>query len=237
MFGGYIDLDKPGWRWIGRIPDLVLLSLFWYICCIPVVTIVPASCALFDAVSRCMLLDEGGTYKRFFRTFWRELKKGIPLTIFWGIIIAMMVYGDIQLTAMLAQQQNLAILSIIYRVCFCLLLGYLYWVIALQSRYYNTFLQLHTNALRMFIGRFPHSALMVVITIGILILCTLHPYTWALLIFAPCVIAVFNAIFIEKGFKKAFPQDYAFDLPVVTDDEIAAEYGKAPSEENTNEPT
>ena len=41
------DMDKPFWKWLGKIPELVLLSLFWFICCIPVITIGPASSALY----------------------------------------------------------------------------------------------------------------------------------------------------------------------------------------------
>ena len=66
MFGGFFDMDKPFWRWMGKIPDLILLSLCWYICCIPVITIIPASCALFDAVSRNLMMDDKGIYKRYF---------------------------------------------------------------------------------------------------------------------------------------------------------------------------
>ena len=100
-------MDKPFWRWMGKIPDIVLLSLCWYVCCIPIITIIPASCALFDAVSRNLMMDDKGCYKRFFRSFVRELKQGIPLTILWLIIGTIAFYGmQITMFAGLLQQHR-----------------------------------------------------------------------------------------------------------------------------------
>ena len=116
MFGGFFDMDKPFWRWMGKIPDLILLSLCWYICCLPVITIIPASCALFDAVSRNLMMDDKGIYKRYFRSFVRELKMGIPLSILWAAIGFIAWYGDNVIAYNAQNNEVFAIYSIVYRI-------------------------------------------------------------------------------------------------------------------------
>lgn len=222
MFGGFFDMDKPFWRWLGKIPELLGLSFFWYICCIPVITIIPASCALFDAVSRYTMLDDKGSFRRFFRTFWKELKQGIPLTLFWLLIAVLSFIGSGVMSAQARQDQLFAVLSIIYHIMLLMMVAYLCWLIPLQSRYHNSFVSLHFNSLRFFLGKLPGSILMFLILVGMVILCIAHPYTYCLLVVAPALVAVLHSIIVEKAFMKVFPNDYVDGMPVYTPEQRAA---------------
>lgn len=222
MFGGFFDMDKPFWRWMGKIPEIVLLSLLWYICSIPLITIIPASCALFDAVSRNLMMDDKGCYKRFFRSFLRELKQGIPLSIFWLFIVFVAFYGGMITNAYAATSSAFSVFSILHLVLCIMMIGYIGWIVALQSRYGHTFVRLHINALRFFLGRLPGSAGMILTTIGIIVLCLISRYTFWLAAFAPCLIAIFHTIPVEKAFQRAFPQDYEDGLPVYTEQDRIA---------------
>ena len=42
----FFNIDNPVWRFIGNIADMFLLSLFWYLCCLPVLTIGAGSTAM-----------------------------------------------------------------------------------------------------------------------------------------------------------------------------------------------
>lgn len=223
MNGGFFDMDKPFWRWMGKIPEIVLLSLLWYLCCIPIITIIPASCALFDAVSRNLMMDDKGCYKRFFRSFVRELKQGIPLTIIWGLLGFVAVYGIRVLNAVSATNPTLGIFSIVYTVMIITTFGFLGWLVPLQSRYNHKILGLHTNAMRFFLGRLPGSAFMILITAAGVAICLGIPrYTFWFAAFAPCLIAIFHTIPVEKAFQIAFPQDYEDGLPVYTEQDRIA---------------
>lgn len=222
MFGGFFDMDKPFWRWIGKVPEIVILSLLWYICSIPIITIIPASCALFDAVSRNLMMDDKGCYKRFFRSFVRELKQGIPLSILWVIIFVVALMGLHIINVNAQVNSNFGIFSILYLVMIIMMIGYIGWLVPLQSRYNNTFVKLHINTLRFFLGRLPSTALMLLVTIGIVVAATITPYTFWLLGFAPCLIAIFHTRPVEKAFQIAFPDDYEDGLPVYTEQDRIA---------------
>ena len=48
------DHENIIWRGFERFYDLVMLSLCWLLCSLPVVTVIPASIALYDCMARCV---------------------------------------------------------------------------------------------------------------------------------------------------------------------------------------
>lgn len=205
---GFFDMDKPAWKWIGKVPEIVGLSLCWYICCIPLITFIPASCALYDAASRCLVADQKGCFRRFFRTFGRELKKGIPLSILWLSILIIAVIGLISFAPSEQGSTLSSAFLALYGIMIAFTIAYLGWLIPLQSRYNNSFIALHANALRFLIGRLWGSVAIFAITIIMVFLSTLHVLTLPLLAIMPCLIALLHSIPVERGFRAAFPEHY-----------------------------
>ena len=221
MFKGLFDMDRPFWRWLGKIPEMIGLSLCWYICCLPIITIIPACCALFDAVSRNLMMDDKGCFKRFFRSFLRELKQGIPLTLFW-LLIAFIAFFGLNIMRQMAEAGGFyATFYLFYLIMLTFMIAYFSWLIALQSRYNQKFIGLHINALRFFFGRLLGSLGMLLTIIVIVFLC-LFRYTLFFVVIAPCLIAILHTIPVEKAFQKAFPNDYEDGLPVYTEQDRIA---------------
>lgn len=77
MFGRIFSPDNWFFRSTGKLVDIVLLSLLWLVMSLPLVTVGPASAALYDTVVKTLRNQEENTpYKRFFRVFRREFKVG-----------------------------------------------------------------------------------------------------------------------------------------------------------------
>ena len=74
------DPHNGFWGGIARLVDVVGVSLLWIVCCLPVVTIGPATSALYLTTLRCIRQGESHTYGRFFRSFRQNLKVGILST-------------------------------------------------------------------------------------------------------------------------------------------------------------
>lgn len=208
MLKGFFDIDKPFWQWFCKIPEVVALSILWILCCIPVVTILPSSIALYDAISRGVMNGEGGYFRRFFTTFWKELKRGVLLTLLWGGLLLLILYGETMLVSMAEVYPEAIYMLPVFLVLYLIYFGVLSWLIPLESRYFLRFWQLQGHAYRFFLGRLPYSALMLVISIAGVVLCFLWPL---LVIIIPGVIAMLHCIFVEKAFKKQFPNDYPDD--------------------------
>ena len=81
MAGGIFNPENGFYRVTEKLVDLVLLSVFWLFCCIPVVTIGPSTAALYDAVVRCLRRDERNSWAIFFRAFRANLKVGLLTTL------------------------------------------------------------------------------------------------------------------------------------------------------------
>lgn len=78
------DLFSPEGPVIGfldRVGQLILLSVFWILGCLPVVTIIPATTALYYAVMKSIRRERGRAGGEFWRSYRANLKRGIPITV------------------------------------------------------------------------------------------------------------------------------------------------------------
>ena len=71
--------NAENWLWkpLGTLGDFVMLSLLWTLFSLPVVTLGPASAALYDAAVHSIRRGEDTVLARFFSTFKNELKEGV----------------------------------------------------------------------------------------------------------------------------------------------------------------
>ena len=87
------DLNNPVWQFIGKIVDATVLHFCWLICCIPVVTIGPATAALYYSMMK-VTSDEGTHYvKAFFRSFKQNLKQGIAMGLIFMAVGGLLAYA------------------------------------------------------------------------------------------------------------------------------------------------
>lgn len=77
------SLDSPVFRFLTKLGTLIMLSLCWLVCCIPLVTIGAATAALLRS---CFDLreDKGGIYRTFFKAFVSNLKLGTAVFLILG---------------------------------------------------------------------------------------------------------------------------------------------------------
>ena len=71
--------DNPFWIGMGSIFDLFVLNLLWLLCCLPIVTIGPATAAFYYAMINLVRGEETYLSKDFFHSFRQNLKQGIFL--------------------------------------------------------------------------------------------------------------------------------------------------------------
>lgn len=76
MFHSLFNPENTFWRWMAGLADILVLSVLWLLCSVPVVTVGAATAALYDACARGMRGGRGDAWRRFFHTFRAELKTG-----------------------------------------------------------------------------------------------------------------------------------------------------------------
>lgn len=87
------NMTNPFWSFMGKLLDVIALHVFWIVCSLPVVTIGPATVALYYTLMK-EARDEGGAYFRmYFRAFVENLKKGIPLGLIFLIGMGGLIFS------------------------------------------------------------------------------------------------------------------------------------------------
>ena len=78
---GLFDPKNDLWRTVSTMTDVCGLSFLWAAACVPVVTIGPATAALYFAVVRRVRRREDGAFKAFFHSFRMNVKQGVLATL------------------------------------------------------------------------------------------------------------------------------------------------------------
>ena len=84
--------DNPFWLGMGKIFDIFVLNVLWLLCCIPVITIGPATTALFYSMIHLVRNEGFSVTQDFFRSFRQNFRQGIllgiPLTLTGAFLMA-----------------------------------------------------------------------------------------------------------------------------------------------------
>ncbi len=161
------DLNNPVWVFFGKLFDAFVLHLVWLVCCIPVVTIGPATTALYYAMMRDVRDEDAHYVRAFFRSFKENLKQGIIIGLIFTVIGAMLGFGLYFYTlnrGVSTFYQVLWVTTIVMMILYLMTLQYVY---ALQSRFVNTVRTTIMNAFFMSIRHIGWTFVMVVIFVAV----------------------------------------------------------------------
>ncbi len=186
--------------------DLVGISLFWAILCLPVVTIVPATAALYHTAALCLRQGEKGAFLRFFRSFWQNLKQGCLLSVPLVILGALLFWGqNVMAAASVLLGGAATALYGVYSVALFLPLGAVCWMVPLLGRFDFKSGELVRTAFVLTVGHLPTTVLLIALVCGTAFLCLLVLPGVLLL---PSVAAILASLLQERVFRKYLPEDY-----------------------------
>ncbi len=95
--------DNAFFSFMGRLFDFVVLSVLWLLLSIPIVTIIPATSALYYSVVKVVRRDRGYLAREFWRSFKQNLRQGSLCSIVAIVAIVVMVI-DFNYALVLMQQ-------------------------------------------------------------------------------------------------------------------------------------
>lgn len=187
------------WNVLNTVTDIIGLTLCWLLCCLPVLTIFPATAALYDAVVHGIRYREEGPYKRFFRTFRAEWKGGILSTLLWGVVLSIFGYLLAVLFSMARQDSTYSLYAGIYLAGMLLPISAACWSTAIISRFTFSFPALTGTSIRFVAAHFFHSLAIAACTVAMVIF-TWHYPIW--LFAAPACLMLLWSVFAEPVFAK-----------------------------------
>lgn len=216
MFGSIFNPENKFWQTLDHLADLLILSLLWLLCSLPLVTAGAAATALYDAAAHCLRGAEPMPWKRFGQTFRRELLPASLVTVVWGAVLLMLVYA-LQMTAAAASAGASAAWA---ALIFCLVVmilpvGAACWMFPLLSRFSFRPVDLMLTALRLALGCLPRTIGLVLIVgvSALLVRVLLIP-----IVILPGAAAWLFTLLLEPVFRRYQPDDTP-DEPVPPDEE------------------
>ncbi len=155
------SLDSPFMQALSRFADLIILSVLWVVCSIPLFTAGAATTALYAVLFKNAEVDTVPVLKTFFQKFKENFKQA---TILWLIILpfVLLVAADVYLILMgvMGTAPIVKIACAIPAVVLIMAMGYPYPMIA----YFNvTTKQTLKNAIYLSLGKLPKSFLIAVV--------------------------------------------------------------------------
>ena len=183
--------------------QLVVVSLLWSFCCIPVFTIGPASMALYYAVVKVIRRDRSNILEAFFHAFktnfWQSTNWNLILLTYYGVValcavLRIRAVGGFVLDTVMGGIFALAFLA-------AWMLPYVYPVI---SRFFHRGFALFRFVLYIAIRHFGVTVISLLLLAGSLLLCLYHS---ASLIFVPGLFALIQSYMLEPIFKSMSADD------------------------------
>lgn len=207
--GGFFSSKNILFRASERIMDVCVLSLMWLLCSLPVLTIVPASSALYYSCVKCLRRGEKGPYVNFLRAFRDNLKTGIAASAVFLLLAAVLVWFNLMLARLAPVQAQIA-----YLVLMLLPVGALTCTSALLSRFSCTLGSLLRDAARITVGHLPRVAAAAALNALTALICVRYAL-FLVWVFLPAVDALLISRLLEPVLKRYTPgyEEYE-DVPI-----------------------
>lgn len=190
------DPNNAFFSGISRLVDVVGVSVLWLFCCLPMITIGPATCALYLTSLRCVRQGKGHTYRHFFGSFRENLKVGVLSTLVCLPFALVFQFGFPWLIYLASQGDRVAELCYyLWKFLSVVLLAVPCVLFPILSRFRMGMKQLWSNGVRFILAHLP-SAL--VLSLLAQVSAEFSVRYLAPLLFMPVVCAVIFSWFLEK---------------------------------------
>ena len=199
----WLNPDNKFFSTISKIFDLVVLNVIWLILCIPVITIVPATTALYYAIVKVIRRERSYAIKEFFRSFKRNFKQGAVFSLI-AVALIFVLYIDFRYAweLMQAQESSGSTYLGVFLVISLLFSAMYAYVCPVLSRFDMKISGILKTSFVMATRHILTTLVLLVLLVGTLLGCyILLPGIF----FLPGVAALLASFLIERVFKKYMP--------------------------------
>lgn len=202
--GEFFNPEKGIWAWLSTLVDVVGLSVLWIFLCLPVVTLGPATAALYHAVVKCVRGRESGAFGDYLRSFRTNWKTGLKTTLI--VLPAAALLLALHYIVRWYGTRTGGLLYILYVAqYFALILpaGVLCWLFPLLGRFDYGVKGLFRTAFQLTLVHLPSTVVIVLLTAQAVALCAAR---WWPVVFVPVITMLLVSLFTERVFQKYVPE-------------------------------
>lgn len=201
--GNLFNLENGFFSFMGKVWDMILLSILWVVLCIPIVTIGPATTALYYTVVKVIRRERGYVFREFFHSFKDNFKLGFITSVIY-VVLAYILYVDyIYANSLKATNPNQAYLFFAgFNAITLVAIAVLAYIFPVLSRFTLNLKGLFKTTFLMAMKHiFTTIALIVIIGASGLVLSIVIPA----ILFMPSLCCLLCSFLIERVFKKYMP--------------------------------
>lgn len=152
-------LDGPLVRFLSTLADMIIISLLWLLCSLPVVTVGASTVALYTITMRYQE-DDSALISRFFRAFKENLKKGSAAGLVF-LVMAVLLFLDFRIVAGMSEMVQAMKTAVWIVAAFCA--ATCIYTFPLLAGFEQTLFQTLKNALFMAILNLPATILVLLL--------------------------------------------------------------------------
>lgn len=198
---GFFNMENGFFSTISKIVDIIILSMIWSLLCIPIITIGPATTALYYTVVKVIRRERGYLMREYFSAFKNNFKIGTLSTILVVIMYLILIF-DQKWANTLEGTMAYILISVFNSMIFLLTCVTIY-LFPILSRFKISMKQLFKTSLFMSMKHLP-STILIAIIIAVFGLAT---YIIMPLVFvAPALCCLLVSFLFERILKKYMPQ-------------------------------
>lgn len=200
---GFFNLENGFFTTLSKIADIILLSVVWSLLCIPIITIGPATTALYYATVKAIRRDRGYLFREFFKSFKQNFKRGTIAGVILTLVALFLGFDLVWSWMNMSAIENSSVLLGIFIALTVMFLCFSIYVFPILSRFEMTIKQLFKAAMFMAIKHLPSTVVM----LAIIAICALGIFFIPILIFIiPAGATFIISLLMERIFKKYMPE-------------------------------
>ena len=200
----FFSSDSKLMQAMGRIGDLVILNLLFFISCLPLFTIGAASAALYTVCFQMGTEKESGIFRTYVRAFRENFKQGTVVFLILALFLLAGFFDTLLLSSLAGWLRYGCILTAILLVLAVLMYSYAF---PLLSQFSNGIRGTLKNALFLSLGYLPRSLLIAAVNVFPMALALLDLYLflqmgflWVFLYFSAA--AYLSTLLLKKVFAR-----------------------------------
>jgi len=201
---GFFNLENPVFQLLGKVCDMLFVSVVYIVLCLPIVTIGPANTALYYAIVKVIRRERGYIFREFFRSFKLNFKRGAIVGIL--LTLAMIILGfDILYAWGLTEpdsSKGSLLMGVFIGIAF-LVISFSIYVFPILSRFDMTVKQLFKAAVYMSMRHIHFTILMIAVNIAAVVVVY---FFFPFIFIAPATTVLVNSLMMERIFKKYMPK-------------------------------
>lgn len=142
-----LNSEGPALQFITKIVYSVWLNILWFICCIPIITIGPATTALFYTCQKIARNEEGYITRSFFHSFKQNFKQATCIGLIMTVVGIFIGFDGFVLLKLCKTSAFWAIISAVFLVAVAAYLIVTMWVYPILAHFDNTTLATFKNSI------------------------------------------------------------------------------------------